>query len=57
MDPNPASRPVALAGDAMAGDGTLGDGMEEDAAETWVLANLTCCCRVTDAPLEVPGLR
>lgn len=57
MDPNPACRPVALAGDGPAGDGTLGDGIAEDDVEPWAPANLTCCCRVTDVLLEVFGRR
>jgi hypothetical protein len=57
VDPRPASRPVALAGDGIAGDGTLGDGMPEDDAEACAPANLTCCCRVRGVLLEVPGRR
>lgn len=48
---------MALAGDGIAGDGKLGDGMAEEGAEACVFANLTCCCRVIGALLEVLGRR
>lgn len=57
VDPKPASRPVALAGDGIAGDGTLGDGMVEDDAEACAPANLTCCCRVLLEALVPLGRR